>query len=186
MAIKRTRNYVSIGYPESLKDGWRTILSEACVPCIVSPLHDKDINPDGEPKKAHYHIMVMYDQPKTPEQAQEFFDSIGAVKCQMVKNTRSQARYFCHLDNPEKHQYKILDVTQYAGADYQTIIDLPSDKFAVIAEMMDFCDSYDIHSFAELARYSRDNQEQWFRCLCSNGAMFMKEYLKSLTWERKN
>lgn len=186
MAQKRARNFVSIGYPESLNKDWRLILSEACVPCVVSPLHDKDINPDGEQKKPHYHIMLMFDSMKTQEQAQEVFDSIGAIKCQVVKNTRSQARYFCHLDNPEKFQYNILDCSQYGAADYQALIDSPSDKFSCIAEMMDYCDSNDIHSFAELARYARDNENTWFRCLCTNGSLFMKEYLKSLTWERKN
>lgn len=186
MAIKRTRNFVSIGYPESLRDNWRQILGEQCVPCVVSPLHDKDVNPDGDPKKPHYHIMIMFDGVKTFEQAQEVFDSIGAIKCQAVKNVRGQARYFCHLDNPEKFQYPIFECTQYGGADYQSLIELPSDKFSVIAEMMDFCDDNDCYSFCELARYARNHQDQWFRCLCSNGSMFMKEYLKTLAWERRS
>lgn len=47
----RTRNFGTVVYPESAPENWQTILSELCIPCFISPLHDKDINPDGETKK---------------------------------------------------------------------------------------------------------------------------------------
>lgn len=47
----RTRNWATVVYPESAPKNWREILGEMRVPCFLSPLHDKDINPDGTPKK---------------------------------------------------------------------------------------------------------------------------------------
>lgn len=37
-------------YPESMPKNWREILQKTGCPIAISPLHDKDINPDGTPK----------------------------------------------------------------------------------------------------------------------------------------
>ena len=65
----RTRNYATVVYPESASTDWLEKLSELHVPAFVSPLHDKDVNPTGESKKAHYHVMIMFDGVKTLDQA---------------------------------------------------------------------------------------------------------------------
>ena len=31
--------------------------------CAISPLHDKDMNPDNTPKKPHYHVILTYSGP---------------------------------------------------------------------------------------------------------------------------
>lgn len=61
----RTRNFATVVYPESAPENWQTILSESKIPLFISPLHDGDVNADGEKKKEHYHVMVMYDSVKT-------------------------------------------------------------------------------------------------------------------------
>ena len=52
----RTRSYATVVYPESAPD-FLERLNDLKVPCFVSPLHDKDFNPTGEPKKPHYHVL---------------------------------------------------------------------------------------------------------------------------------
>ena len=47
-------------YPESAPENWREILADLHIPVLISPLHDKDVTPDGEIKKAHYHVIIMY------------------------------------------------------------------------------------------------------------------------------
>lgn len=175
----RTRNYVSIGYPESMPEDWLTILQESHVPCVVSPLHDKDKNPEGEDKKPHYHIMLLFDSVKTQEQAQKVFDSIKAVKCQAVNSIRGEARYFLHLDNPEKYQYDVKDVKCLGGVDYQVLIQLPSDRYGIIRELLQFIESNDIRSFSELLRWTSLNREDWFRALCDSCAYIIKEHIAS-------
>lgn len=56
----RTRNYATIVYPESAPPNWISILEDEHIASFISPLHDKDIENDGEntPKKAHYHVIV--------------------------------------------------------------------------------------------------------------------------------
>jgi len=182
----RTRNYACMVYPESAPENWLDILAEQLVPAFVSPLHDKDIDPQNQPKKPHYHVMLMFDGVKTGEQVKEIFDLIGGVGMEVVKNTRSYARYLCHLDNPDKARYQEDEVRCFGGSDYAHIIGLPSDKYKAIMEMMDYCDEKGIYSYAALLRYARREHGDWFRVLCDSGTIAMKEYLKTKYWEVKN
>lgn len=179
----RTRNFGTVVYPESAPENWQSILAEMCIPCFVSPLHDKDENPGGEPKKPHYHVMLMYEGVKTADQAQEVFDQIGGVGCEIVQSIRGYARYLCHLDNPEKAQYNPDDVLAYGGADYISTIGLVIDKYKAIGEMMEFCVTNDVYGYATLLMWCKVNNPGWFRVLCDNGTVVMKEFLKSLKWE---
>ena len=181
----RTRNFATVIYPESCPSNWKEILAEECVPAFASPLHDSDKNADGENKKAHYHIMIMFDGVKSDEQAKKIFDKIGGVCLQRINVIRGYARYLCHLDNPEKAQYNISDVLSFGGADYQEIISLPSDKYKVIEEMIDFCEKYNITSFYLLSKYAFQNNDNWKKALADNSAIFMKEYLKSKEWSQE-
>ena len=178
----RTRNFATVVYPESAPEGWQDILSELCVPAFISPLHDKDINPTGEAKKAHHHVVIMFDSTKTVEQAKEVFDKIGGVGAEKVNSLRGYARYLCHMDNPEKAQYPVESVRSLCGADYTSAIGLITDKYKAIGEMIDYCEENDITSYSELLLYCRQERFDWFRVLCDNGTVVVKEYLKSRAW----
>lgn len=180
---KRYRNFVAIGYPESLVPNWVDILADTHIQFVISPLHDKDVNPDGEIKKEHYHIMLMYEAPHTYEQAQEKFYSIGATKCEVVNSLRGQARYLCHLDNQEKYQYPTSEVRCLNGVDYQTLTELPSDKRAALKEIISFIKANDIYCFDDLLDYALENNESWFNALSENYTLVTKEYLKSRSWK---
>lgn len=184
---QRTRNYGTVVYPDSAPADWQDILAQQFIPALISPLHDKDTNPDNnEPKKAHYHVMIMFDSVKTKEQAIEVFNTIGGVGCEVIQSRRGYARYMCHMDNPEKFQYKQDDVRALGGADYIDIIGLAIDKYKAVSEMMDYCDSNNIVSYYELANYARSERFDWFRILCDSGTVVIKEYLKSRKWTLDN
>lgn len=175
----RTRNFATVVYPESAPDDWFEILTQQFVPCFVSPLHDKDINPTGETKKPHYHVLLTFDNVKTTEQAKAIFEKIGGVGCEVVQSLRGYARYLCHLDNPEKAKYDTRDVRSLSGANYDSVIGLPTDKYQAIADMMDFCEEHKIHSYRKLLLYARVERDDWFKVLCDSGTYVMREYLKS-------
>ena len=179
----RTRNYATVVYPESAPENWREILTQSKIPIFISPLHDKDVNPDNTLKKAHYHVVTMYDSVKTNEQASEFFKSFGGVGCETVNSLRGMARYLCHLDNPEKHQYSIDDVVSLAGADYINAIGTAADKAKAIREMVQWIEENDCICFADLFMYASVNRSDWFDCLINSGAYVVKEYIKSRTWK---
>ena len=178
----RTRNYATVVYPDSAPGEWQEILSQQFVPAFISPLHDKDTNPTGEEKKAHYHVVIMFEGPKTKEQAQEIFTLINGVGCEKVNSLRGYARYLCHMDNPEKYQYPQEDVRCLCGADYSSTIGLPTDKYKAIGEMIDYCEDNNIVSYSDLLMYCRNEHFDWFRVLCDNGTVVVREYLKSRLW----
>lgn len=179
----RRRNFATVVYPESAPADWQTILQEQFIPAFISPLHDKDINPTGEPKKAHYHVMLMFEGKKSKEQAVEVFEKIGGVGAEVVNSIRGYARYLCHLDNPEKAQYNIDDVRCICGSDYAGTIGLAIDKYKAVREMIDFCKEYNIEAYSDLLEYASTERADWFRVLCDNGTIVMKEYLKSKSWK---
>ena len=114
----RYRNFATVVYPESAPENWKDIFSSFKIPSFISPLHDCDKNLNDEPKKPHYHVMIMFEGKKSFEQVQEIFDQIGGVGCELVNSVRGYSRYLCHLDNPEKYQYNVEDVVSFGGADY--------------------------------------------------------------------
>lgn len=184
----RTRNFATVVYPDSAAENWQSILAEQFVPAFISPLHDMDCNPDGEIKKSHWHVMIMFDTTKTKEQAESIISLISGVGCEVVQSVRGYARYLCHLDNPEKHQYPPQDVKSLCGADYANVIGLVIDKYKAISEMIEHIKVNDIYSYSDLLEYCQQDRFDWFRVLCDNGTVVIREYLKSRLWtsEYKN
>ena len=184
MSTGRTRNYVTLLYPESVDvDNSLHQLRELHIAYACSPCHDKDVNEEtGEIKKAHYHLVIVFSSVKTIDQARAVTESIGGVGCEAVLSIRGQLRYLCHLDDIDKASYNLQDV-QYYGLDFLAMIETPADRYEVISDMMDYVDEYQVISFAGLLRYARRENPMWFRCLCDSSAFIMKEYIKSRAWE---
>jgi len=178
----RTRNFATVVYPDSAPEDWQEILSQQFVPSFISPLHDKDKNPTGEDKKAHYHVLLVFDGVKTLDQAQEVFKKIGGVGCEVIQSLRGYARYLCHLDNPDKVQYKTEDVRCLCGADYNSTIGLVTDKYKAISEIIDYCEENGVISYSNLLIYCKNERFDWFRVLCDNGSYVIEKYLKSRHW----
>lgn len=182
----RTRNYATVVYPESAPENWLIILEQLFVPCLISPLHDRDVNSTGEPKKSHYHVLFMFDCVKTKEQVKVIIEQIGGVGCEAVNSLRGYARYLLHLDNPEKAQYNIGDVRQFGGVDYRKIISLASDIDASCEELLDFCEKYQIISFSRIRRYIRaTGREDWAQALRIK-SIYISMTLKSMAWEMQS
>lgn len=179
----RTRTWAMVVYPESAPEGWRdTIAAEHC-PAFISPLHDKDVNPDGEPKKAHWHVLLMYSGKKSRAAIQKLAEAVNAPRPQPVADKRGYARYLCHIDNPEKHQYPTAEVTALGGADYTEYVLGGADVDQALGQMMDWCIEQGCYSFYRLSLYARENRPDWFRVITSSRTVFLTAWLKSMQWE---
>ena len=88
----------------------------------ISPYHDKDIwteedlqqHPDradqivvGSLKKAHYHVMIHCDDNTTFKTMKDLLLDLNCPIPFKVVAPDGLYRYFCHQDNPEKHQYDL-------------------------------------------------------------------------------
>lgn len=198
MADERFRNYATVIYPESAPEDFKEIIADWHVPAFLSPLHDKDINPDGEAKKAHYHLLVMFAGKKTKESVENLFDMVNGVGCQKVLSTDGYARYLCHLDNPEKCQYSRNDVTAFAGADYERMIERSADEDGAIKELTQLVIDNGIDNVADIyiacADAGRDDlirqltkkSSYWFNCLCKANDYKRKKMLEKSMKVNKN
>lgn len=183
-AAERRRNYATVVYPDSAPEGWRELLNNYHVPALISPLHDRDTNPSGEPKKPHYHVLLMFESPKDYDnQVKPIFAAIGGVGTEHVNSARGYARYLCHLDNPEKAQYDPVDVVQMGGADYSAIVHLPTDDYKMLQEIMTYIRRNQIYSMAELLDICATNNPDWFVLIATSRAYVVDKYIKSLEWE---
>lgn len=63
--IVKARYWWFVLYPESAREDWRDWLQSTGLPFAISPLHDKDKNPDGTDKKPHHHIIIAFNGPTT-------------------------------------------------------------------------------------------------------------------------
>lgn len=179
----RTRNWTFIVYPESAPENWIEILNGEQVPFVVSPLHDNDVNADGELKKPHWHVMVMFQGNKSFNQIKVITDKLNSPVPQKVSNVKGMVRYFVHLDNPEKYQYSKKDIRVFGGAEIEKHLTSASEqkneRYDGIREMCKFVDEHGIIEFSDLMAYAMDNRADWFELLCDNSAYVIGLYIKS-------
>ena len=64
-------------YLESAPSNWKEILQLRGIPVCISPYHDKDVNPDGTPKKPHYHIILCFPNTTTYNNVKSITDSLN-------------------------------------------------------------------------------------------------------------
>lgn len=180
----RTRNFATVVYPESAPTDWIERLNQQHIASLVSPLHDRDVNPNGELKKPHYHVLLMFESPTDYEsKVAPIFAEIGGVGRETVNSARGYARYLCHLDNPEKAQYSPLEVHCFGGADYNSIVSLPTDDVKIITEIKNFCRENEIYSLAEIIDIAETLHPEWYSTIVLSRCYVIDKYIKSLAWE---
>lgn len=191
----RRANWAFLVYPESANESWIDILGTMCIPCFVSPLHDKDTwtaydeqenekHKQGEPKKAHYHVMFMFSSAKTYDQVMELVSKVGGTSAVPIEDSKAYARYLCHLGQRNKAIYDRDLVLQFGGADYAEMIEGTGDKVKAIMEMETFIEEQGITSYRVLSKYARENRPDWYRVLVWNGR-HLKDVMQAATWESK-
>lgn len=182
--VKKVRAIAGILYKDSAPSDWQDRIANLHMMALVSPLHDSDVQADGSPKKPHYHVMLIFDGPVAVDRAAKLLQDIGCIDyTQSIHSVTSYARYLCHLDDHDKHQYDTKDIKAYGGADYELMCQRSLDKDTAIAEMEDYIDTHHVYSFRRFAQYCRANQPTWHRHLTTDCGWYVKEYIKSAYWD---
>ena len=179
---QRARTWTSVVYPESAPENWREILDGYHVPWVESPLHDKDVNPDGEVKKAHWHIILFFDGKKSFEQVKEITDALNAPIPQKTANPKGLVRYLIHMDNPEKYQYKREEIVCHCGAEIDEYFALSSSSRRVVfGEMVDFIMDSEIDNYADFLLYCRKHSEdEWFDIAVNHNTLAINKLLDAI------
>ena len=178
----RSSKWTFIAYPDSVPNNWQEILKSYHIPMAISPLHDKDLNPTDEEKKAHWHIMLDFPTLKSYKQVAEITEQVNGTIPQVVHSPIGMVRYFIHKDNPEKHQYDWADITVYNGFDldrYDSYTDSEIDAF--ISDITQFIDDNDIMEYSDLIAFTRGTNNElyhWYKIIRKN-TIFFCAYINS-------
>ena len=98
--------------------------------CCVSGIctHDKDLNATGEPKKAHWHVIVTYEGPTAQSVVERLTERLNAPKPIPLEQVRGYYRYLTHKDNPEKAQYDEKDIQTLNGFDIRDFVEMTKSE----------------------------------------------------------
>lgn len=177
----RTRTWTFVLYPESAPPNWRELIDELHIEWVESPLHDKDINANGEVKKAHWHILLLFGGVKAYDQVKEITDQLNAPIPERCHNAKALVRYMAHMDNPEKAQYSQSDIIAHGGVDLSDLLrPSASERYSIIREMLQYVKDNGITEYQDLADYAMVNEfDRWFPLLCDNSSYVVNQYIKS-------
>lgn len=177
-SIKK-RNWAFVLYPESAPDNWRELLQQSGLPAVISPLHDKDKDPTGEAKKAHYHIILTYPGPTTYNAVKSFTDRLNQPIPQPLESVQGYYRYLTHEDNPDKYQYDKSDIVPVNGFDIHDYIEMSkTEAMKIIKDIQQVIITVDIREYSDLLDYLLEVNQEWWQ-VAVNHTMMLNAYLKS-------
>ena len=188
---------------------WYGYLADMRTMVACSPIHDKDtyseedvenwckrhIDPDtgtvateytnvqpkvGDPKKAHFHIIIIV---KGPMKREDFSDlMLGVVwimpnKWQRVIHLDTMTRYLAHMDNPEKFKYDWTDVIPFGGFSLKPLTIAKSDEYTkatALAGVLEYIEDNKLRYYHQLVRWARQlGDYDIFCCVTGRAGMFI-------------
>lgn len=179
---ERVRNWSFLVYPESAPDNWRDILDDLHIQWVESPLHEYDVNPTGDVKKAHWHVLLLFEGKKSYSQVKDITASLNATVPQICQSAKGLVRYMAHLDNPEKFQYSPSEIVAHGGADVQDLLKpTSSSRYVLIREMTQYVIENGITEYYQLFQYAMEYRfDDWYPLLCDSATYPMNALIKSL------
>lgn len=177
----KKRNWAFVAYPESLPTNWKEQLQLTGLQVAISPLHDKDKDPTGEPKKPHYHVILCYAGPTSYNVVKALTDSLNCPIPQPLEQVRGYYRYFTHMDNPEKYQYSPDTIETINGFSIMDFVELTkSEVLTAKRKLQSLIRERNILEYSDFMDYLQDseNMEQEYD-VASNNTYFFEKYISS-------
>jgi hypothetical protein len=196
---KRHKLWTWIMYDESSPD-WKEGLESVHVPCVISPVHDRDVwtkrderkNPKckaGKPKKDHRHGLMEFEQQITFDEFMQVMSEAGisTTNVKWVRSCRAMSRYLTHMDSPDKARYADDEVTELSGACWAEMCEREEDVHAILREMREFVVYNEVSDLWAFQMWT-DAQEDltWSRTLDAR-VYGMEKFIASFrAWREKN
>lgn len=177
---KKKRNWAFIVYPESAPVDWIEQLQKTGLQCVISPLHDKDNNPTGENKKAHYHVIATYSGPTSFDVVKALTEKFNAPSPQALEQVRGYYRYLTHKDNPEKYQYDENNIKTVNGFNIADFMELSRSEVNTIKRSLQIIiRENNITEYADFMDYLLDTDKTLEYDVASNNTYFFDKYISS-------
>lgn len=199
MSETRSRYWATIVYPESAVTGWLGLLQSMGLQAVLSPLHDRDLYDytdekkgfkKGDIKKAHYHLVFLFDSLKSSVQVKEITDKIGSVGQLKVLSISGTIRYLTHKDCKDKAHYNEEDLLAIGGAEIEKYLKTESEKDDDINKqyfaISNLCAEFQIKEFADLVDFLLSNEDYDNFKLVRSNSYFWAQYLKSKRYTLNN
>ena len=164
------RHFAYVVYPESAPADWIEQLQQTGLSFVVSPLHDKDVDPTGTLKKPHYHVIISWGNTTTYRAARGLCDKIRCPRPQMLKSPNAMYRYMQHLDNPDKYQYTDIPTTYNGWVRPLNAADVVQLK----REIWGMVYTQDCQEYGELLMVCAEHGSEYFDVASSHTIFFSK------------
>lgn len=164
------RHFAYVVYPESAPANWIEQLQQTGLSFVVSPLHDKDVDPTGTLKKPHYHVIISWGNTTTYRAARGLCDKIRCPRPQMLKSPNAMYRYMQHLDNPDKYQYTDIPTTYNGWVRPLNAADVAQLK----REIWGMVYTNDCQEYGELLMVCVEHGSEYFDVASSHTIFFSK------------
>lgn len=187
---KRTINTFSfLVYPESARPDWLQVLEDLHIPCAVSPLHDSDVDENGEFKKPHYHVLVHFQGGKSEQFCQGIIDDVngenGCSTGEVARSLDASVRYLAHVGFNSKHQYDPSGILSFGGFSVGRFFESSDDIDAsTLKSVLSFIRENRMFFFSDLIDYMCENNNSWLLAMRNTWfASIVKEYQKSICYK---
>lgn len=186
--MTKGRNWAFVVYPESLPENWQDIVLETGLPMAFSPLHDKDVNPGGDNKKPHYHVICYYENTTTQKNVKEnVTDRLNGTIPIKLESMVGMYRYHLHLDNPEKYQYDDRNRIFFNGFDVNKVDSLTYTEIGkILMELQTLIRREHILEYADLLDILQDNEMLNALDVARNHTIFLNTYISSRRYKTRN
>lgn len=180
MSVKG-RNWAFVMYPDSMPVDWFEILEKTGLPFAISPLHDKDINPTGESKKPHYHVICQYGNTTTAKNVKEnVCDKVNGTIPIKLESIKGMYRYHLHLDNPEKYQYDDRDRIFINGFDVSNVNALTQTEVQkIMKDLTSLIIDNEIYEYADLLDLLLQNDLNNMFVVASSHTIYFSTFINS-------
>lgn len=140
-STNKARYWTAVLYPESMISDWESVISEKLQIPYAYCIHDKDMDKNGDVRKKHVHIVVVFPNTTTYNNALSLFKELGEVSnCQRVQNIRFMYDYLIHdNDDCRKKNKYVYDASERIcgnsfdiGAYEQITL---ADKHSIVADL---------------------------------------------------
>lgn len=152
---EKGRYWAGLIYPgDSCPDDWEDRMKISGLEILVSPVHDQDIADiaTSELKKPHRHVIAMWANTTTRQNAERFFEQFGGPKVILrLENPRGMARYLIHMDDPDKAPYSPEDVLEFNGADWKKIALVEGNQSDAMS-IVKMVEEENIHGYFDLLK----------------------------------
>lgn len=166
--VPKSKNWATIVYDEDNNIGQViNYLMSHFIRFAVSPIHDMDQYEDenlelghhkGDIKKPHYHILMIFDCPKTRKQLEPITSDSPCVGLELIGNRKLYFEYLSHKNELFKYHYDEFAIQCFncVRADFFGDVYLLND---IINDIMinDICSLLELISFYKVNHYDLPN-----------------------------